>query len=274
MPLTPAHIGPAVLIGALAGRKLNLAVLITSTVLIDLEVLILGFERGLFIYHGFFHTFIGATFFGLIFGMIVFLLIQFSWKIKDFFYADNLKYRRFREGLSHSWLFSYKCITISAIIGAYSHIALDWLFYDDIRIMIVSDANFFYDYSSHFFSATLFTVYFLCLVSFLIGLALYKYRSMSDKNKWYNTHNLFDFKPHKKDLWGILGIISTPFAISGISIYLVVIFALNLPFWKVTHPLNIIESDGLILIWGIVPILTMIYGYSKALKIANWKLIE
>ena len=61
MPLTPVHIGPAVLIGAIAGRKLNLTVLITSTILIDLEHVYFGIRYGDIVTHGFWHTFGGAT---------------------------------------------------------------------------------------------------------------------------------------------------------------------------------------------------------------------
>ena len=152
MPLTPAHIGPAFLIGALSGRKLNLTVLITSALLIDLEVLYLGIKRGSFIYHGFFHTLMGATIFGLLYGSIFFILRDIFWKRKDHLIFGKEFYCKLREWQNHNWTYSYKCIVISAIIGAYSHISLDWLLYEYIGISAFSTTNIYYDFCSHFFS--------------------------------------------------------------------------------------------------------------------------
>ncbi len=158
MPLTPAHMGPAVLIGALAGRKLNLTVLITSAVLVDLEVLVLGIKSGYFIHHGFFHTFTGATMFGLVYGTIFFVFRDVFWKRKDRLIFGKEFYSKLRSWQDHNWVFSYKCIVISAIIGVYSHIALDWLLYDDIWVM-APNTNLCYDFSSQYLTATFLTVY-------------------------------------------------------------------------------------------------------------------
>lgn len=274
MPLTPAHIGPAVLIGGLAGRKLNLTVLITSTILIDLEVLALGIKRGMFIHHGLLHTLSGAAIFGLVFGTIFFVIFQLYWKGKDVYYADSKIYRKLKELRNHDWTNSYKCVVASAIIGAYSHIALDWLLYEDIWIIAISNANIYRNFTGHFFSATYLSVYLFCAVNFVLGIFLYFYRFMSNKNKWYKTPNIYDIKLHKKDYWALMGIASTPFAISGFVIYLIAIYALTFNPDNILNPLNVMVQDGFVLIFCIFPILTMIIGYFKALENANWKLIE
>ncbi len=274
MPLTPAHIGPAVLIGGLAGRKLNLTVLITSTILIDLEVLVLGLKRGMFIHHGLLHTLSGAAIFGLVYGTIFFVTFQLYWKGKDVYYADNKIYRKLKELRNHDWMNSYKCVVASAIIGAYSHIALDWLLYEDIWIIAISSANIYDNFTGNFFSATYLSVYLFCAINFILGIFLYFYRFMNNKNKLYKTPNLYDISLHKKDYWALMGIISTPFAISGFVIYLIAIYALTFNPDNILNPLNVMVQDSFVLIFSSFPILTMIIGYSRALENANWKLIE
>ena len=92
MPISPAHIGPPIFIGAIAGKRLNIYVLILSGLLIDIEVVWLG-TRGpmsgwLLISHGFLHTFIGATLFAIIFAVIFFLLLISYRKIIDHWYGN------------------------------------------------------------------------------------------------------------------------------------------------------------------------------------------
>lgn len=259
MPLLPAHIGPAVLIGGLAGRKLNFTVLILSTLLIDLEVLVLGLERGLFIYHGFLHTFTGATLFGFIFGTIFFILSQVYWKGKEIYYRDIEIYKKLKEWRNHNWTFSYKCTVISAIIGAYSHIALDWLLYEDISVFI-RRSNIYYDFTSQYFYETNIVIYIFCVAVFMIGLALYIYRYTKDKNKWYKISSVYELRFHKKDLWTGIGIVSTPFAIAGIVVLILMI---------------ITNAGGYpILFLSIGSIVLMVIGYIMSLRNLNWKLFE
>ncbi len=259
MPLLPAHIGPAVLIGGLAGRKLNFTVLIISTLLIDLEVLVWGLERGMFIYHGFLHTFTGATLFGFILGTIYFILSQVHWKGKEIYYRDIETYKKLKDWRNHNWTFSYKCIVISAIIGAYSHIALDWLLYDDISVFI-RRSNIYYDFTSQYFYVTNIVIYIFCVAVFMIGLALYLYRYTKDKNKWYKISSVYELRFHKRDLWTVIGIISTPYAIAGILVLIL---------------LMITRADGYpILFLSIGGIVLMIIGYFMSLRNLNWKLFE
>ncbi|UCE74076.1 MAG: DUF4184 family protein [Methanomassiliicoccales archaeon] len=274
MPLTPAHVGPALLIGAIAGRKLNLIVLITATILIDVEVLVLGFIRGLFLYHGFLHTFWGATIFGLVYGTILFIVFQIYWGGKDVYYGDSEPYRKLKEWRNHNWMYSYKCVVISAIIGAYSHIALDWLLYEDIRLFAFTSANMYHDFVTPFFSATILGIYLFCAGSFVIGLFLYVYRWIFSLNKWYKTSSLYDIKLHKKDLWALMAIGLTPFAISAIVIFLVAFIVLIFNPDNTINSVNLMVRKGYVLLFGISFILIMIYGYSWALEKANWNLFE
>lgn len=268
MPLTPAHIGPVVLIGALAGRKLNLTVLIISAILIDLEVLYLGIERGMFLYHGVLHTFVGATYFGLVFGTIFFFLLQITWKGRDFRYGQNKTYLKLKLFRNHEWTNSYKCIVMSAILGSYSHIALDWFLYDDIRISVISHVNIYHDIAGQLFVTTLFAVYLFCALTFIMGLVIYTLRGIFKKNKWYKTDNISSIRLYDKDLWTLMGIFSTPFAVSGFVIYTTAIFAL---FYD---PGNALSIPGHLHILATLPIILMIIGFYKGLKKVNWKLFE
>lgn len=274
MPLTPAHIGPALLIGALAGRKLNLMVLITSTILIDLEVLYLGIQRGAFIYHGPFHTLSGATIFGLLYGTIFFALWDIVWKRKDRLIYGKEFYIKLRDWQNHNWTYSYKCILISAIIGVYSHISLDWLLYEDIRISIFLKTNIYYEFGSYLFSATFLTVYLFCIVCFFLGLLLYGYRYSSGKNRWYKITSIYDLKVYDRNLWTGLGVISTPFAISGIVIFMTIILSLSFNPDNISDHSNILAAYSGVLILSIFAFFTMTIGYFISLKNLNWKLFE
>ena len=86
MPILPAHVGPPLFIGALVGRKLNLTVLVTSSLLIDIEAIFWGTIHN---EHGYLHTFGGATLFGIFYGFIFFILLHIFWKWRDYKYPNN-----------------------------------------------------------------------------------------------------------------------------------------------------------------------------------------
>lgn len=274
MPLTPAHIGPALLIGAIAGRKLNLTVLITSAILIDLEVLYLGIQRGNFIYHGFFHTLAGAASFGFLYGTIFFTLRDIFWKRKDRLIYGKEFYIKLRDWQNQTWTYSYKCIVISAIIGVYSHISLDWLLYENIGISIFLRTNIYYEFGSYLFSAAFLSVYLFCIVCFFLGLLLFGYRYSTGKNRWYKITSIYDFKVYDRSLWTGLGIISTPFAISGIVIFMTIIYSLSFNPDNISNHSNIWAAYSGVLILSIFAFFTMIIGYFISLRKLNWKLFE
>jgi hypothetical protein len=257
MPVLPAHLGPAILIGSLAGRKLNIKVLILSMIIIDLEVLILGIQTGSFNRHGFLHTFVGATIFGLIFGTLYFIILLFLWKKNDWYYSEVKMYRLFKKKRDHDWMLSIKCTLMSAVLGAYSNIALDWLLYENIKVWPSPNPNIYYEFTQHHFVPTFYIIYLFCFITFFMGVGLYLYRFYFDINKEYKVSSIYDIRIHKKDIWTILGLISTPFAIAGINILFII---------RTTHdPLFIIS---------VVSILTMSIGYFISLKNVQWKLIE
>lgn len=148
---------------------------------------------------------------------------------------------------------------MSAIIGAYSHIALDWLLYKDISIFVIR-SNIYYDFTSQYFYETLIIIYIFCVAVFLMGLGLYLYRYTNDKNKWYKISSVYELGSQKKDFWTVIGIVSTPYAIAGILVLILMV---------------ITRAYGYpILFLSIGSIVLMIIGYFMSLRNLNWKLFE
>ena len=61
MPLTPFHLGPALFLGLIFFRFVNLPSFLAANVVVDLEpffVLLFGLDYPL---HGFFHSFLGGS---------------------------------------------------------------------------------------------------------------------------------------------------------------------------------------------------------------------
>jgi hypothetical protein len=260
MPVLPAHLGPALLAGGLAGRKLNFIVLITSTILIDLEVVFLDLRSGYFIYHGFFHTLGGATIFGLLYGIIFFSISQIYWRGKKRYYHDVEMFHKLSKWREHNWTYSLRCIITSSLVGVYLHIAMDWLMYEDIQVLVLLNTNYYYNFTSQYYSEAFLVIYMFCMVSFFIGIGVFFLRNIENRNRWYFIENLWDSSIKDADLWTALGLISTPFALSGMLMIFIFIFA--------------IKANGMIFLFSVFIIILMILGYTKSLDIKNWRLFE
>ena len=176
MPFLPAHLGPAIPIGALAGKKLNVKVIILSTVIVDIEVLVLGVQTGFFNRHGFFHTFVGATILGLFFGLFYFIVRHLLWKKDDWYYSEIKTYQSLKSSREHNWTLSIKSTLMSSLLGIYSAIALDWLLYEEINVWPSPNPNIYYEFTQHHFVPTFYVVYLFCFATFFIGVILYLYR--------------------------------------------------------------------------------------------------
>ncbi len=266
MPILPAHVGPPLFIGALSGRKLNLTVLITSALFIDIEVLFWGIQYD---EHGYLHTFGGATIFGIVYGAIFFFLFHRFWKLRYFRYSDEEILRKIRTSERKDWRYSSKCIVISSVIGAYSHVSLDWLMYDNIKVLAISDVNLFYMLTSTHRSLAIVLVYAICLFCFIFGLLFFQYRKAYGKNRTYQVSAINNLPLDGIHYWTLIGIISTPFAIAGIGSIMFFISLLNI-FPKIYPP----DVSSNVLFISILAVIGMGLGYYKALKNVNWKLFE
>jgi membrane-bound metal-dependent hydrolase YbcI (DUF457 family) len=119
VPITPFHFGPGAAIHAVAPRHVSFLAFCAANVLIDVEpgYYMLTAQYPL---HRFFHTYVGATLVAVASVALVLgaRAIASPLRIPDFFEWRSLKVSQ---------------VGIGAVIGVYSHVALDSLMHADIR---------------------------------------------------------------------------------------------------------------------------------------------
>ena len=160
MPFTPFHLGPAVLIGFILLRYLDLPTFIVASVLVDLEplaVLVFGLPGPL---HGFFHSFLGASVAAVLLAVIMSRVRGFLEPVNVFLRLDgDRRPRRF---------------LVAALLGTYSHVLLDAPLYGEMRP--------FYPFGGNpFLGVDLYLglgVYVFCFLSGVAGLALFISRAI------------------------------------------------------------------------------------------------
>ena len=136
MPFTPFHFGPGLAVKAAAPRYFSFSVFVFSQVLTDIETLyyMLSGEAPV---HRFFHTYLGATVIAAVSyvigrplcGMCLALFRRtFGWRLSDL-----------RETIR---LINPTAALSAALIGAFSHVALDSIMHGDSHPLApFSDAN-------------------------------------------------------------------------------------------------------------------------------------
>lgn len=154
MPFTPYHMGPGILVKALLRGSFSLIIFGWTQVVMDVQPLVVGItQEGR--YHGFTHTYVGAT-----------LLAVFSAVTGKYLaeFALNVFHRADRTRIGISWGVAF----LSAFIGAASHILLDSVTAADMAPFApFSQAN----QLAGIVSVS--TLHSLCLYSGLIGAVLY-----------------------------------------------------------------------------------------------------
>lgn len=159
MPFTPFHWGPALLVGLLLLKFLDLPSLLISSVIPDLEhVLILVFPLHLS-RHGFFHSYLGASILAVVAIMTVYASMDWLSKVM------------LMIGLRQNS--SFKKILSTSILGAYSHIFLDSLLYDEMKPFFPLEDNPFIQIASSQLRYA--AVYGFCGLSLIFALVLYAY---------------------------------------------------------------------------------------------------
>jgi len=127
MPLTPFHLGPALLLGLIFFSFLDFPTFLVANVIVDIEPVLVIFLDLDYPLHGFFHSFLGGT--------LVALLLAFVMnKIRGKFSA---LLRFFRLEQKHS----FKSILLASLSGVYIHILLDSRMHTDIRPFYPLDFN-------------------------------------------------------------------------------------------------------------------------------------
>ena len=163
MPFTPLHLGPALFFGMVLLRYIDLPTFLVANVIVDIEPLVIltfGLHRtdslGLPL-HGLLHSFLGGTLVALLLALVM---------IRMRGYLEPLMRLVGLEQVS-----SPRSVFAAALSGVYLHILLDSFLYVDIRP--------FYPFSYNPFlggMAAAFGVWWFCIVTGLIGVALLVFR--------------------------------------------------------------------------------------------------
>ncbi len=158
MPFTPFHLGPALLLGLMLSKYIDLATFLFANILVDLEpLLVLSFGINLPL-HGLSHSFLVGT------AIAVLLTLIAIWV------REPLEPLISVLNLGRKW--SRKGVLVAALSGVYLHIFMDAPLYIDIRPFYPLATNPFYQEGM----SLGFQIYALCVVSGLMGVALYTVR--------------------------------------------------------------------------------------------------
>lgn len=155
MPFTPLHLGPAVLIGFILLRYLELPTFIVASVLVDLEplmILVLGLPGPL---HGFFHSLLGAS---VAAAMLAGVMLSVRGSLEPVYMFLRLE----GDGRHRRFL-------VAALLGTWSHVLLDAPLYGDLRPFYPFGGNPFLGVDQYLGLG----VYNFCVLSGVIGLALF-----------------------------------------------------------------------------------------------------
>ena len=127
MPLTPFHLGPALLLGLIFFSFLDFPTFLVANVIVDFKPILVMFLDLNYPLHGFFHLFLGGT--------LVALLLAFVMnKIRGKF-STLLRFFKLEQKSS------FRSILLASLSGVYVHILLDSRMHTDIRPFYPLDFN-------------------------------------------------------------------------------------------------------------------------------------
>lgn len=158
MPLTPFHLGPAVLLGSLATRRLDLPALCLGSVVIDVRAVLVIFGPLDPPTHGPLTTLLGGAFVAVVVAAVVLAGYEMAGPTIE------------RYGLDLRW--SRSSVAAGALVGTWSHVVLDAMLYADARPLAPLSAN----PLLGLLSPT--TVYAGCVLAGVMGVGLYWYRTV------------------------------------------------------------------------------------------------
>jgi membrane-bound metal-dependent hydrolase YbcI (DUF457 family) len=153
MPFTPFHLGPALLLGLALFPYLDLSALLVSSVIVDLEPLLVVLGRLDYPLHGFFHTYLGSSILAISVAISACATRGWTGRIME---AFNLRQDS-----------SSRKVLATSLLGAYSHVFLDSFLNTDMEPFYPLRAN------PLLGAASAPSIYMLCMVSFVVSIALY-----------------------------------------------------------------------------------------------------
>ena len=162
MPLTPYHLGPAVLFGLLLRKYLDFPTFVLGNLLVDVRIglIFFGIIQSQTV-HGFLHTFLYGAVLGVVLGGVMYALREYVGKL-----MDSLKL----EKTEKLWKF-----LAAGVTGAWFHVILDSFLYTDIMPFYPSAFNPLLGKLSQT------TVEMLCIISLILGSG-YFFKLWSEKD--------------------------------------------------------------------------------------------
>ena len=158
MPLTPFHLGPALLFGLVFFSFLDFPTFLLANVIVDFEPLTVMFLRLDYPLHGFFHSFLGGT-------LVALLLSAVMTKIRKYFSPLLSSFKLEKKA-------SFKSILAASLSGIYIHILLDSQMHMDIQPFYPLSLNPFLNRTA----SSILAIHIFCLLSFIAGLIAYGIR--------------------------------------------------------------------------------------------------
>lgn len=165
MPFTPFHLGPALALGVFLRRRVHLPTLLVASIAVDVEPLIALMFHLQYPLHGYLHTLLLASIFGIVIGLLMRYL------------DNNLKtlynlFRLGRSGFAESGLGGF---VLGGLLGTITHVLLDAPLYCDIKPFYPFTLNPLYDLATNSgcFKMIGVEITVMCVFSGLAGLAGY-----------------------------------------------------------------------------------------------------
>lgn len=153
MPFTPFHFGPNASIALPAHKYIDVVAFTFVSIAIDIEPLLVMIFNPNYPLHGIAHSFLGATFIGIIWGLIVFC----NWNSVGKF----MKYIRL------PYATTIKKAIVSGIFGSWFHVLLDAPIYPDIKPFYPMPINPFYGLID------IPRMYLICTICFILAFSIY-----------------------------------------------------------------------------------------------------
>jgi membrane-bound metal-dependent hydrolase YbcI (DUF457 family) len=155
IPFTPFHLGPALLLGEVSEKRINMAAIMLGSIIVDVRAAYC-LCTGCLPLHGPLHTYLGAT------------LLALPVIIGIHYLGNPLAKLTSRLRLRQDC--SLASITTGSIIGTWVHVLLDSFLYTEMSPLWTAGGNPFYGMPGSF------SVYLLCIACFIAGGFIYCYK--------------------------------------------------------------------------------------------------